>query len=83
MEELRFDKRNFSSGLADMERAMKRMNKVARAYAGHGVIDNVCLDTQKDIQKAFYWFLSAMDKTGEIDKDIRMGMYALMLGGTR
>ena len=83
MEELRFEKRNFSSGLTDIERAMKRINKVARAYAGHGVIDDVCLETQKDIQKAFYWFLTAMEKTKEIDRDVMKRMHALMLGGER
>ena len=81
MEELRFDKRNFSLGLADIEKAMRRMNKVARHYAGHGVIDDVCLETQKDLQKAFYYFLEAMQKVGEIDKDVIKRMHVLMLGG--
>ena len=81
MEELRFDKRNFSLRLADIEKAMRRMNKVARHYAGHGVIDDVCLETQKDLQKAFYYFLEAMQKVGEIDKDVIKRMHVLMLGG--
>lgn len=63
MEELHFDKKNFSSGLADIEKAMRRMNKAAKVYIGHGVIDNICLDTYKDIQRAFYWFLTAMGET--------------------
>ena len=70
MEELRFDKRNFSLGLADIEKAMRRMNKVARHYAGHGVIDDVCLETQKDLQKIFHYFLTAMEKTKEIGRDV-------------
>lgn len=81
MEELRFDKRNFSLGLADIEKAMRRMNKVARHYAGHGVIDDVCLETQKDLQKAFYYFLEAIQKAGEIDEDVMKRMNILMLGG--
>lgn len=62
---------------------MRRMNKVARRYAGHGVIDDVCLEAQKDLQKAFYYFLEAIQKTGEIDKDVMERMYILMLGGLR
>ena len=81
MEELRFDKRNFSLGLADIEKVMRRMNKVARRYAGHGVIDGVCLETQKDLQKAFYYFLTAMEETKEIDRDVIKRMHVLMLGG--
>lgn len=81
MEELRFDKKDFSSGLAYIEKVMKRMNKVARHYAGHGVIDDVCLETQKDIQRAFYQFLAAMGKTQKVDKDIMERMHVLMLGG--
>lgn len=81
MEELRFDKKNFSLGLADIEKTMRRMNKVARHYAGHGVIDDVCLETQKDLQKAFYYFLTAMEKTREIDRDVMKRMHVLMLGG--
>lgn len=81
MEELRFDKRNFSLGLAGIEKTMRRVNKVAKSYAGHGVIDDVCLETQKDIQKAFYWFLTAMEKTREIDRDVMKRMHVLMLGG--
>ena len=81
MEELRFDKRNFSLGLADIEKVMQRMNKIARHYAGRGVIDDVCLKTQKDLQKAFYYFLEAIQKAGEIDEDVMKRMYILMLGG--
>lgn len=81
MEELRFDKKDFSSGLAYIEKVMKRMNKVARHYAGHGVIDDVCLETQKDLQKAFYSFLEAIPKTEKIDKDVVKRMYIMMLGG--
>lgn len=81
MEELCFDKRNFSLGLTDIEKVMRRMNKVARRYAGHGVIDDVCLETQKDLQKAFYYFLTAMGEIKEIDRDVIKRMRVLMLGG--
>lgn len=81
MEELHFDKKNFSSGLADIEKAMRRMNKAAKVYIGHRVIDNICLDTHKDIQRAFYWFLTAMEKTQKIDEDVMKRMNTLMLGG--